>query len=148
MFEKIPLTLYVTSNAPQEAAKLIKDKYNVTPASYEQLFYYLNAALKQDGEDFLKELAMIHPDREIVLETAPAPVVTPVVNETKSSASGMTFSCKDKTSSATGDNSDSTTTTTPVTTPVGFTFDMKKELPFIAAGALFVTGLILLVKTL
>jgi hypothetical protein len=130
--KKIPITKYLVINAPEESAKLCND-YGLDPKTIQQLYGCMNDLLKQGGDEALREFALIHPDRELILMNAD------VSNEQKqnfSNASGD-FSCE-KTSGADGSE----------TANADFKFDLQKNLPFIFVSAGFLTGLIILAKTL
>ena len=155
--KKIPITLYLAMNATEDAQG-VAAKYNLHPVTIQETYLALNAILKQFPEEAYNDFGLIHPDRIMILDSekqaappeqpvlttnTPAVTTTPAATTAKevvSNADGASFKCGDKTSSADG--------TTPDTTNSGFTFDLKKNLPFIGVSALFLTGLIILAKNL
>lgn len=123
--KKIPITYYLTANATDEAKALVEE-YGLVPHSYQELFRYLNTIFKKYPEEAYKQFGLIHPDRQMILDSIEKPV-----EEKKSGADGG-FSCE-KTSGADGSS---------------FNFDLKKQLPYILAGAGVLTGLIILAKSI
>lgn len=123
--KKIPITYYLTANATDEAKALVEE-YGLVAHSYQELFRYLNAIFKKYPEEAYKQFGLIHPDRQMILDSVDKPV-----EEKKSGADGR-ITCE-KTSGADGSE---------------YHFDLKKQLPFIFVGAGVLTGLIILAKSI
>jgi len=146
--KNIPITLYLTINATANARQLAA-KYGLNPVSIQELYKSLNAILTKYPEEAYKDFAMIHPDRTMILDSVeqetPTQITTtestPVATkETVSNADGGTgYKCGEKKSGADGTVDNGST---------GFQFDFKKNLPFIAVTAVFLTGLVIVAKTL
>lgn len=134
---RVPITKYIAINATKKANQLLNSK-GIYPITYSDLYNHLNNYFKTNPEKASKEFAMIHPDRELIL-AHPDKVekVETTEKEKLSNASGMQFSCSEKTISADGviDNN------------AGFKFDFKENLPFILVGATFIVGLVVLIKS-
>ncbi|MEI7962039.1 MAG: hypothetical protein WCI04_06920 [archaeon] len=126
--KKIPITRYLTINSTEEAHNLAV-KHGYKPVSYQDLFHTLNEILYKNGEEALREFALIHPDRALFIEEQK--------QEATSSATGMKFSCdsSEKTSSAVGTTEGET-----------FKFDFKAQLPYIIGGAVAITILAIVIK--
>jgi hypothetical protein len=133
---KIPITRYLTINSTEEAHNLV-EKYGYKPVSYQQLFHSLNDLLHEKGEEALREFALIHPDREIII--ARFGEKQQEAESKFSNANGMDFTCdkEEKTSNLVETNA---------TVSDVFTFDFKKQLPYIVGGAMAITIMAILIK--
>lgn len=60
----IPLTQYIVENNEGAALELAK-KYGIPYRDKNELAMQLHRALKSEDEDFIRDLASIHPDREL-----------------------------------------------------------------------------------
>jgi hypothetical protein len=60
----IPLTQYIVENNESAALELAK-KYGIPVRDKNDLAMQLHRAMKSEDEDFIRDLASIHPDREL-----------------------------------------------------------------------------------
>lgn len=70
--EKHNIYLYtVCKNRPGTMSLLQKEGYKYQPKTPDEAATMLADVVKREGEEGLKKIAMIHPDRELILSTVP-----------------------------------------------------------------------------
>jgi len=100
--KRIPLYVYVAHNNPQGAASVINHFKLMPPKDGYDLIRGLRHVMITEGEEGFRQIAKVHPDRNLILDAEEQEVV--VVDEKKSGCDGNT-SCgcnKEKKSNACG----------------------------------------------
>ncbi len=91
MSRKIDLAYILAYDAEFPVRKLLSEKYGKTAKNYDDLENKINDVIRLGNDDDLKALAMLHPDRQLILSTyipAPAPATVEVKKEKTSNACG------------------------------------------------------------
>jgi hypothetical protein len=137
--KSIPITLYIAFNRPKQGQELL-EKYGMKRAkSVRDLANRLDVLLLKKKEEALKDFALLHPDRDLIL----AYQNDNDEQESKSSccgsgADGSTCNCnKGRNSSVEGD----------AKTPTGGVMQtIKPYLPIIVGGTLLLIGVVVVLK--
>lgn len=91
MSRKVDLAYILAYDAEMPMRKLLSEKYDKHASSFDDLEQKINQVILQHGDDGLKDLAMYHPDRDLILATYTPPVIeAKKVEEVKSNCCGMT----------------------------------------------------------
>lgn len=139
----IPITAYIAFNKPKQAQELL-EKYGMKRAkNVRDLIHRLDVLMMKKKEDALKEFAMLHPDRELILH----------YSENKSGAcgcsgadggckcskcSGVDGADKDKGAGGTSPNAGAGTQ--------GFYQTIKPYVPLIVGGTILLIGVVVVLK--
>ncbi len=79
---KAPFECTIAYDAEIPARKLLLEKYNKKATSFADLEKKIKEAINEKGDEAKRDFAMLHPDRDLILSTAP--VIEPIkIIETK-----------------------------------------------------------------
>ena len=139
---------YITFNSTQDAIRLAQE-YNLHPATYQEVYDALKAIFKKFPQDTYHQLALMHPDRQMIIDSITVketPVTTTVSKVEKTSgADGAEYKCGGE--KASGTNGVTTTAATTTTKANMFNIDLSKPANIIGILCLAI-GVVLVVKNI
>ncbi len=141
---KIPLVKYIAVNNTEQALTLAKE-YGLNPVTYQELFVSLAAIFKKFPEEAYHDFAMIHPDRQMIIDSLKN---TTEEKENFSGADGGKIECTENKSGLVEPETEGTEAAQAKPKDTKFKFDLKENLPYVLVGAGILTGLVILTKSL